>query len=194
MVKFIRLSVGGPILGLLGGLALPFILSRIHNNFVLEVNATIVTAYLVFFISEVTPVHVSGILALVTLGLYMSGSGKTMISAESEHSVHHVWGYVGFIAETIIFILTGLILGERVVLETSYIVWEDILKLVFGTYPLLLIIRFLVNLMFWPILKRMGYGMTFKEVLLSTYAGLRGAVGMSLALMVVVEPSIDYHI
>lgn len=40
----------------------------------------------------------------------------------------------------------------------------------------------------------MGYGMSFKEVLLSTYAGLRGAVGMSLALMVLVEPTIDYHI
>ena len=40
----------------------------------------------------------------------------------------------------------------------------------------------------------MGYGMTFKEVLLSTYAGLRGAVGLSLALMVSIEPSIDVHI
>jgi NhaP-type Na+/H+ or K+/H+ antiporter len=30
----------------------------------------------------------------------------------------------------------------------------------------------------------MGYGMTFKQVVLCAYAGLRGAVGMSLALMV----------
>lgn len=57
-----------------------------------------------------------------------------------------------------------------------------------------MVIRFLVNFMFWPILRKMGYGMSFKEVLLSTYAGLRGAVGMSLALMVLVEPTIDYHI
>lgn len=63
-----------------------------------------------------------------------------------------------------------------------------------GTYPLLHVIRFLVNLMFWPCLRRMGYGMTFKEVLLTTYAGLRGAVGMSLALMVSIEPLIDAHI
>ena len=116
-----------------------------------------------------------------------------MISAESEHSVHHVWGYVGFIAETLIFILTGLILGERVTQESS-IVWLDFIKLIFGTYPLLHVIRFLVLLMFWPCLKRMGYGMTFKEVLLSTYAGLRGAVGMSLALLVNIEPTIDPHV
>ena len=124
----------------------------------------------------------------------MTRSGRTMISAESEHSVHHVWGYIGYIAETIIFILTGLILGERIVAHESFIVWQDFFKLIFGTYPLLTIIRFLVNLMFWPILKRMGYGMTFSELILSTYAGLRGAVGLSLALMVIVEPSIDAHI
>ena len=39
-------------------------------------------------------------------------------------------------------------------------------------------------LLFWPILQRIGYGMTFNQVLLATYAGLRGAVGLSLALMV----------
>jgi len=80
-VRFIRLSFGGAILGILGGFVASQILRRIHNNFVLEVNTTIFTAYLIFFIAEVTPVHVSGILALVALGLYMTKSGKTRISA-----------------------------------------------------------------------------------------------------------------
>ena len=190
IIKFIRLSLGGPLLGIAGGLVLSFILKRIHNNFVLEVNSTIFVAYLIFFIAELTPLHVSGILALVALGLYMTRSGRTMISAESEHSVHHVWGYIGFLAETIIFILTGLILGERVVM-TNQIEWLDFIKLIFGTYPILHVIRFFTILLFYPCLKRMGYGMTFKEVLLSTYAGLRGAVGLSLALMVSIEPKID---
>jgi len=75
------------------------------------VNTTIVGSYLLFFIAESTAVHVSGILAIVCLGLYMTRSGKTRISAESEHSVHHVWGYVGYMAETVIFILAGVILG-----------------------------------------------------------------------------------
>jgi NhaP-type Na+/H+ or K+/H+ antiporter len=68
---------------------------------------------LIFFVAESTSVHVSGILAIVALGLYMTNTGKTRISAESEHSVHHVWGYVGFVAETIIFILSGIIMGQR---------------------------------------------------------------------------------
>ena len=111
VVKFCRLSLGGPLLGIITGVIMSFILRRIHNNGVLEVNSTIVISYLAFFIAESTPVHVSGILCIVSLGLYMTNTGKTRISAESEHSVHHVWGYIGFMAETVIFILSGIIMG-----------------------------------------------------------------------------------
>ena len=40
----------------------------------------------------------------------------------------------------------------------------------------------------------MGYGLSFKEVVLCAYAGLRGAVGMSLALMVAADPGIPEYI
>jgi NhaP-type Na+/H+ or K+/H+ antiporter len=66
---------------------------------------------MIFFLAECTPIHVSGILAVMTLGLYMTKTGKTGISTESEHSVHHVWSFVGFVAETVIFILAGVIMG-----------------------------------------------------------------------------------
>jgi NhaP-type Na+/H+ or K+/H+ antiporter len=118
VLKFMRLSFGGPLLGVVGGFVISNILKYIHNNFVLEVNTTIFGSYLIFFIAESTSVHVSGILAIVSLGLYMTNTGKTRISAESEHSVHHVWGYIGFIAETVIFILSGVIMGERATGDT----------------------------------------------------------------------------
>lgn len=192
-VKFIRLSIGGPILGVLGGMALSFMLKRIHNNGVLEVNATIFTSYIVFFIAESTPVHVSGILAIVFLGLYMTNTGKTRISAESEHSVHHVWSYIGFIAETVIFIMTGIIMGQRAIDPESTIVAADYAKLI-GTYVILHFIRFGLIVLWWPILRRIGYGLNFKQVVLCAYAGLRGAVGMSLALMVAASDKIPRYI
>lgn len=192
-VKFCRLSLGGPLLGIAGGIIVTFLLRRIHNNFVLEVNTTIFGSYLIFFLAESTPIHVSGILAIVALGLYMTRSGKLRISAESEHSVHHVWGYIGFVAETVIFILTGLIMGQRAV-SNSLIGGWDVFKLVVGTYPILHVIRFVIIMMFWPLLARLGYGLTFNQAVLITYAGLRGAVGMSLALMVSVDNQIPPYI
>jgi len=161
VIKFVRLSFGGPALGLVFGIIVSMILKRIHNNFVLEVNITIIAAYIVFFVAENTALHVSGILALVALGLYMTHSGKLSISAESEHSSHHVWGYVGFIAETVIFILSGLILGIRLSHPSTLITEMDYLK-VLANYVLLHVIRFLMLFVFWPILNRLGYGMSFK--------------------------------
>jgi NhaP-type Na+/H+ or K+/H+ antiporter len=193
LLKFIRLSIGGPLLGIFCGVFITFILKRIHNNFVLEVNTTIFVCYVMFYTAESTDLHVSGILALVALGLYMTKSGKTRISAESEHSVHHIWGYFGFIAETTIFILTGIIMGERATHEGNLIGSIDYLKM-FGSYIILHFIRFFSIMLCWPFLMRMGYGMTFKEVVLCSYAGLRGAVGMSLALMVAASNKIPRYI
>ena len=159
ILKFVRLSFGGPLLGAVFGGFVSLILQRIHNNFVLEVNITIVAAYLVFFLAENTGLHVSGILALVALGVYMAWAGKADISAESEHALHHVWGYVGFIAETVIFFLSGLVLGGRLSHPESNITAGDYGK-VFANYLLLHVIRFFMLFLFWPILNRLGYGMS----------------------------------
>ena len=79
-LMFVRLSFGGVLLGLVGGIILSQILRRIHNDSVLEMNSTIVSSYLLFYLAESTPIKVSGILSIVELGLYMTKSGKTRIS------------------------------------------------------------------------------------------------------------------
>lgn len=46
------------------------------------------------------------------------------------------------------------------------------------------IIRGVTILILYPSLKRMGYGLTFKDSIVMTWGGLRGAVGLALALIV----------
>lgn len=62
-----------------------------------------------------------------------------------------------------------------------------------GTYVGLHFIRFFCILSFWPVLRLIGYGMSFKQVVLCSYAGLRGAVGLSLALMVAGEEKLPKY-
>ena len=88
-------------------------------------------------------------------------------------------------AETVIFILSGIIMGQRATHE-SLITARDY-GLVLCTYLILQVIRFFCILVSWPVLKKIGYGMSFNQVLLCSYAGLRGAVGLSLALIVAVD-------
>ena len=193
-MKFIRLSGGGPLFGIFVGFIVSILLSKIFNNFALEVNTTIVACYIMFYFAEFTNLGFSGILALVALGLFMTYSGKTKISTESQHALHHIWGYVGFVAETLIFMLSGIIIGDRFIgtahfdpdnnqHDKDHIGWKDV-YCVFFAYVILHFIRFFCIMLFWPFLRKMGYGMTFTQVVLCAYSGLRGAVGMSLALMV----------
>ena len=134
--------------------------------------------YLLFYACE--HYEMSGILALVACGLYMAKEGKTKISVEAEHSVHAVWHYIGFTAETVIFGMTGLILGEII---TKHVTWSWI-ALLFGLYFLLHVIRFGFMLLVMPILNLTGYEFNLKHCVIVSYGGLRGAVGLALALIV----------
>ena len=113
--SFVRVSLGGPILGLLVGAIMSYWIKRIIRDSVLSINATFVGAFLCFYIAEFTWVKVSGILSIVTLGLYMSAVGKRKIYPESEHALHSVWSYIQYSCETLIFVLTGIVVGVKMV-------------------------------------------------------------------------------
>ena len=70
--SFLRLSVGGLLLGLVIGVITSKWLKRIFYDNILIANITFVSCYIMFFIAEFTWVHVSGILSVVAFGLYMS--------------------------------------------------------------------------------------------------------------------------
>jgi hypothetical protein len=50
----------------------------------------------------------------------MTNKGKTKISVESEEMMHNLWSYIGFIAETAIFLLAGFIMAVELY---EYLTW-----------------------------------------------------------------------
>ena len=145
--------------------------------------------YILFYIAEHHYVHVSGILALVAMGLYMTNRGRTRISTESEEAIHSIWSYIGFVAETLIFLLTGIVLGgEFVASDNLEAIW--FLQLL-GLYVFLHLIRFIGLILLLPCMRLTGYSFTIRQVVLLAYSGLRGAVGLCLALMVKFNEEID---
>ena len=186
--SFVRLSLGGPILGLLIGFLISNWMKRIIRDSILSVNITVIGAYLCFYIAEFTWVHVSGILSIVTLGLYFSAVGKRRIYPESEHAMHNVWGAIQFGSETLIFVLTGILVGIKMI-EESTITAGDWAKM-FLFWVLMLIARTIMVLTVYPVISKTGYGLTKKEFVVLIYGGLRGALGMCLSLFVGVDDSL----
>lgn len=190
---FVRLSVGGPLLGVVFGVIMCIWLKRVFHDDVLEFSLTFITAYFTFYVAEETPVKVSGILALCGLGLYMSAWGKNHITAHSEESVHNVWSYAAYISETMIFTMSGIIIGHNV-LMSSIVVGKDYGLLVLF-YICMYVIRIIQVVLSYPILKYYAYGITWRDMIIIIHGGmLRGALGLILALIISVEPSLSHEI
>ena len=186
VAEFFRLSFGGIVLGLLMGVLLQFCLSRCFNDFQTEVTLTLMTAFGTMLLAEGTALGFSGILSLVTVGLTMSAKGKFFLSSEATHAMHHVWGTLGHLANTIIFFLAGLIiagpdvLGSQDFTETFGERFSKLLLL----FVMLHVIRAIMMVSLWPIISRGHYEFNWRHATAITYGGLRGAVGLTLGLIV----------
>ncbi len=94
LTNFVRVSLGGPLLGIVIGFIVSFWMKKIIRDTVLSVNITFIGAFLCFYIAEFTWIKVSGILSIVALGLFFSAVGKRKIYPESEHALHTVWASI----------------------------------------------------------------------------------------------------
>ena len=108
---FFRMSFGGLLLGLGFAIIMSQWIIRVHHDVVTHVALTFIFVYLLFWTAEGSGIKVSGILALVAFGLFMSAWGKSYIDTFSEAAVHHWWMMVAWMAETILFVLSGVIIG-----------------------------------------------------------------------------------
>jgi NhaP-type Na+/H+ or K+/H+ antiporter len=96
-------------------------------------------------------------------------------------AVTHVWHMFEFIGNTLIFVLAGPSSAPTSLWD--YFGWMGVGWLLV-LYVLMNVIRGLMVLLFYPALKVMGYGLGWRVAIVPSYGGLRGAVGLSLALII----------
>jgi NhaP-type Na+/H+ or K+/H+ antiporter len=186
---FFRLTFGGLALGIAFCLVFTFVMKRIINDDVLEVNMTVLTAYLIYYTAEDSGIEVSGAIATVTFGLFMASYGKTLISPAVEHSLHNFWKIIGKNIEGIIFVLGGLILAEISVNSqavTEAEVWKTIILFI-----ILHIIRGLTVLVHYPLLTRLGLGLSWRDAIVLAFAGAKGVISSSLSLLLWHNKEVD---
>lgn len=177
ILEFFRVAFGGTIIGIIIGAVTIAWVRRVFNDALVEISVIVAAAYLTFFVAEHF-LHMSGVLGLVALGLTMASVGKTRISPEVEHFLHEFWELAAFIANTLIFLIVGLVIAQRTVFSGVDFL---ILGIIFiGIH----IIRAFVIFIFYPFMKNTGYGLPKKDAYVVWYGALRGAIGLALALVV----------
>ncbi len=171
------------------GLVLAWVLSKwieqLFNDPLSEITLTLLLAYSAMVIAE-GMLHVSGVMAVVVAGLWMSGTGKTKISPEIQHFLHRFWEVLGYIANTLIFFLVGLVIAKE--FQSAHL--SDFF-LIAAAYVGVMVIRFALTYLFQPLANKLSEGVSSKDSAVMAWGGLRGAVSLALALIVSQNPKID---
>lgn len=180
---FLWIVLAGNVIGATVGFIALWIIGKLFNQPLVEITLSVVAAYTAFMLCEL--IHVSGVVSLVVLALMFSTWGKTKISPEVTHFLHHFWEMMAYMANTLIFIIVGIVIALNISVDDP-VMW---LKL-FALYFILLAIRTTSVVVLMPILKRIGIGITREKATVLVWGGLRGAVSLALALSLVQDDAV----
>nr|ACN66494.1 salt overly sensitive 1B [Chenopodium quinoa] len=180
----VQVTFGAVGFGIAFGIASVLWLGFIFNDTVIEITLTLAVSYVAYFTAQ-EGADVSGVLTVMTLGMFYAAAARTAFKGESQQSLHHFWEMVAYIANTLIFILSGAVIAQGVlssdnIFENHGTAWGYLILL----YVYVLVARGVVVGVLYPFLCYFGYGMEWKEAMILVWAGLRGAVALSLSLSV----------
>ncbi|KAJ6988314.1 SOS1-like protein 1 [Populus alba x Populus x berolinensis] len=185
IIKFLtQVSLGAVGIGIAFGIASVLWLGFIFNDTVIEIALTLAVSYITYFTAQ-EGAAVSGVLAVMTLGMFYAAVARTAFKGDGQQSLHHFWEMVAYIANTLIFILSGVVIAEGVLssgnaFHTHGHTWGYLFLL----YIFVQLSRFIVVGALYPFLQYFGYGLDWKEATIVIWSGLRGAVALSLSLSV----------
>ena len=185
--SFLFLVLGGVLVGVACGFAASTI-----TGFVLNAELGVTSSFLVSWGSYILgdALGVSGVLATVVCGIIMGWRQHELLDAEQRMQSQAVWRVVGFILESLIFILIGLSL--RSVLDrmsAGVLASEQILIQLAAIVGTVIAARFvwIVTMSYGvraalPALRRRDPYPPFRIPFVMSWAGMRGVVSLAAAL------------
>jgi NhaP-type Na+/H+ or K+/H+ antiporter len=195
-IALLRLAGGGVLWGMFMAACAYQAMKHMREPNV-EITITVFCTFTTFWMAE-NILGVSGVLGTVVFGVQTARTSLLAMDHHSHHASHAFWSEVGYVATSIIFILAGVKSRDKISrfidevannigggddTDEEFSVSHQLL-FCFLLWIALGIIRALVVMAFSPILKHIGYGLTWKEAVVMVWGGLRGAVSLSLALLV----------
>jgi len=186
-----KASLGSPSLGLVWAGALILWLRILFNDAIAEVTASLVAAYTLWIVSD-EMLGLSGMLALVFFGAAMGAYGKYAVSRRAARGFTYFWEWIDWAANTLVFFLSGLLIATEISRSSDTISSQD-WAYACALWALLLVIRVVMVIIFFPLLQRGSYGLIWRDCVVLSWAGLRGAVGLTLALTVYQSPDVQTH-
>ena len=190
--------LGGLLIGIVSAWAACIILPNLYGLRFAEITVTLALAYLSYAIAEAVA-GVSGVVAVVSAGLFVSSYGRTRIDPETWSVLGDVWQQLSYWASALVFLLAAMAMPRLV---TTYDVAEARLVITFEWHEALLLTvmvvaaflgRGLVLAVCFPLIARFRLGQRLSTGYMTAiwWGGVRGALTLALALAVTEHPAID---
>lgn len=181
LVDFVRISAGGILVGLVLGILVAQVLTRV-DDYLIETTLTTILAYGAYLLAE--QFHVSGVLAVVMAGLVNGNLSHQRMSPTSQIVIVNFWEYLAFLANSFVFLIIGMNIRVTELVTNAYAIGMAIVGVLLvrtlSVYGLSALLR---------LLERQP-PMRYQHVLF--WGGLRGAVSLALAFSLV-EKDIPYR-
>ena len=180
------------IMGIIIGLVIAQIIYYIHKLFSTTTDIatalTLITPYIMYLTAE--HFHYSGVLAVVSGGLFLSSRSKEILNHKARLQSAGVWHTLAFILNGLIFILIGLQLPS-IISGLKYYSIQDGIRYGLVVSALIIIIRmvWLFGTTYIPIFLSRKFRESpmrpnWKEVFLVGWAGMRGVISLASALAI----------
>jgi len=199
ILDFLIVGAGGIALGLVGGWAAVRILSWMERTDLADAKLTITGTFLVPFAVYLPAehLHVSGVLAAVTAGLWVGNRCERVFSCDLYEEARAVWEWVEFLLESLIFLLIGLMLHSVLENLSSNYTVPDLVRYVAIVSGVVIVSRIVwmypgAYVPRWLDQKLLGKQVKYpppRHVFVVGWTGMRG--GVSLAAALALPESVD---
>lgn len=192
-IEFVVISGGGILVGLAMGWLIAQALRFVEESSS-EITVSLVTPYIVFLSAE--QVHVSGVLAVVSAGLYLRSVRTEIFSAGGRVEHAAVWATIEYLINGLIFLIIGMQL-ESVVEGLPPWPLRDIGLYVLAISAVVLLIRivwvFIASRINHAVLTTLGAQskrLSWQSQAIVGWSGMRGVISLAAALAL---PSTIHH-
>lgn len=181
-LRFMVLTGGGAAVGAVVGTAAIALLRR-ETEAELEILATLLAAYGSYLLADL--LHVSGVVSVVVAGVVVARFGRRAGQLYGRQLLGF-WNVFGFIMNAVLFVLVGSAVPRAHLVEVA--------PLIAVSFLLLLAARAVIVYPVLGLSDRHAGGLPWSWRHLAVWGGIRGALGVALALAVSGRPGIDQRV
>ena len=171
VVDFFRVSLGGIAIGIGLGWLISLLIARL-DDYLIETTLTTVLAFGAYLVAE--RLHFSGVLAVVGAGIINGNLGPRGMSPTTRIVLFNFWEYLAFVANSLVFLLIGLDVNVQQITTHIGPIAIAVLAVIASRALVVYGLTWLTNR------RSPAMPLAYRHVLF--WGGLRGAIGLALAL------------